>query len=291
VTERVRALLVVVLAVVLAVVLGAGAARAEVPVAVVRIDPLGIDAERALRLEALFRAELERMTQRALPSRASIEVALGKEPALRGCGGEPACLGAIGRKLGATQIVFGNVAQLGESYVVNLKLIDSAKGTEIRRIAEPLKGSADDLIEAVRVAAYRLVRPEELKGSLAILSDLPGALVDVDGKPAGRTPLARPIDGLDVGKHAVHLEARGYTPFNAQVDVRFQKTTAVEVRLLLTGGPIAPDHTPDAPWYSSPWMYAAAGAVAVVAGILIGRALAKDPTIDCAKDPSACMGR
>ncbi len=272
----------------LVVLLAARAAPAEVPVALYRLDPLGLDAERALRLEALFRAELERMTQRILPNRASIDAALAKETGLRGCGGEPACLAAIGRKLAAAQVVYGNVAQLGESYVVNLKLVDAPKGTEVRRVAETLKGNADDLIEAVRVAAYRLVRPEELKGSLAILCDLPGALVDVDGKPAGRTPLARPIDGLEVGKHTVTLEARGYTPFNAQVDVRFQKTTEVVVRLLLTGGPIPPDHTPDAPWYASPWMYATVGVVAVVAGIFVGRALAKDATIDCTKDPAAC---
>src|SRR5262249_51697599 len=272
----------------LVVVLAARAALADVPVALYRLDPLGLDAERAVRLEALFRAELERMTQRVLPNRASIDAWLARELGLRGCGGEPACLAAIGRKLGAAQVVHGNVAQLGESYVVNLKLIDSAKGTEIRRVSETLKGNADDLIEAVRVAAYRLVRPEELKGAIAILCDLPGALVDVEGRPAGRTPLARLIDGLDVGKHTVTLEAKGYSPFNAQVEVRFQKTTDVVVRLLLTGGPIPPDHTPDAPWYASPWMYAGVGVVAVLTGILIGRALAKDPTIDCAKDPAAC---
>ena len=71
------------------------------------------------------RAELERMNKMPLPSRTTIEATLAKEPGLRGCGGEPACLGALARKLDAEQIVAGNVAQLGDSYVVNLKLVDA----------------------------------------------------------------------------------------------------------------------------------------------------------------------
>jgi len=268
------------------------AARAwgEVPVALYRLDPLGLDAERALRLEALFRAELERMNQMPLPGRALIETVLAKDATLRGCGGEPACLGAVARRLDAQQIVAGNVAQLGDSYVVNLKLVD-AKGIEIRRVSEPLKGSADELIDAVRVAAYRLVRPQDLKGSLAILCDAPGANVVLDGKIVGKTPLVRPLEGIDVGKHTLKLEARGYTTFESAVDVRFQKTSEVVVRLLLIGGPLEPPPEAPTPWYASPWMYAAVGAGAVVLGFFIGRALAKESTIDCTKDPASCMPR
>ena len=268
----------------------AAQAWAEYPVALYRLDPLGLDAERALRLEALFRAELERMNKMPLPSRTTIEATLAKEPGLRGCGGEPACLGALARKLDAEQIVAGNVAQLGDSYVVNLKLVD-AKGNEIRRVSEPLRGSADDLIEAVRVAAYRLVRPQELKGSLAILCDAPGANVVLDGKSVGKTPLVRPLEGIDVGKHTLKLEARGYTTFESPVDVRFQKSSEVVVRLLLIGGPLEPLPEAPTPWYASPWMYAAVGAGAVVLGFFVGRALATDSTIDCRKDPASCMPR
>src|SRR5215470_16139059 len=123
----------------------AGTARADVPVALYRLDPLGLNAERALRLEALFRAELERMTKQPLPGRPAIEAVLAKDAKLRGCSGEPACLAAIGQKLGAQKIISGSVAQLGDSYVVDLKLIDADKATEIRRVSEPLRGSADDL--------------------------------------------------------------------------------------------------------------------------------------------------
>jgi len=263
---------------------------ATYPVAVYRLDPLGLDPERALRLEALFRAEIERMNKIPPPARSVVEAALTKDASLRGCAGEPTCLGAVARRLDAQTIVAGNVAQLGDSYVVNLKLVD-AKGTEIQRVSEPLKGSADDLIEAVRVAAYRLVRPQELKGSLAILCDAPGADVVLDGKSVGKTPLVKPLEGIDVGKHTLKLEARGYTTFESAVDVRFQKTTEVVVRLLLIGGPIeAPPEAPT-PWYTSPWMYVAVGAGAVVLGFFVGRALAKDSTIDCTKDPMSCMPR
>src|SRR5262245_59818309 len=118
--------------------------------ALLRLEPLGLDAARAAGLEALFRAELERVTGAPLLARGAAEALFEREPQLRSCAGETACLTAIGQRLGVRRVVWGNVGELGDSYVVNLKLIDAAKGVEERRLSERLRGSADDLIEAVR---------------------------------------------------------------------------------------------------------------------------------------------
>jgi len=247
-----------------------------VALALSHLEPLGLDAERAVRLEALFRAELELLAGAPLPTGAAIDAALAADPALRGCTGQPECLAALGRRLGAQRIVSGNVGALGDSYVVNLKLVDVERRVELRRVSERLSGSPDQLIEAVRIAAYRLVAPEKLRGSLAVLSDVPGASVTVDGQPAGRTPLGGPLDGLAVGAHQVRLEADGFAPFASQVDVRFQKTSELVVRLG-GGRPVA--EAPRAG--TSPWVWVAVGAGAVLVGALVGRALASDSVIDC----------
>src|SRR5262245_51171355 len=155
------------------------------PVAVFRVEPLGLDEARASRLEALFRLELERLVRASLPSKPTVEKIVAQDPALRGCTGEPECLAILGHKLGVKQVVTGNVGELGDAYIINLKLVDVARKAEVRRVSEPLRGNPDELIETVRVAAYRLFAPERLLGSLAVLSDVSGAEITLDGKRIG----------------------------------------------------------------------------------------------------------
>jgi hypothetical protein len=290
--------------------IGAGAAAAAptaaadteaspqpISIAIWHIDALGIEPEIVGRLESLFRMELERLARRSLPSRREVERALDGAAKLRQCTGETVCLAAIGQRLGVALVVSGNVAQLGDSYIINLKLVDTASGEEVRRIAsDPLRGNPDELIEAVRVAAYRLVAPDALHGSIAILTDLYGAKVTLDGAPIGTTPLASPITGLALGDHTLRVTADNYTPFAETVRVRFQKTTRVVVRLILAkprlidpglepmpGGPAAPE-----PWYSSPWVAVGVAVAAIALGGTIGYRLGRDPVVDCAGSPSAC---
>lgn len=258
------------------------------------LEPLGIDTERALRLETLFRKELERLTGRSLPSRPAIAKVLRKSR-LSGCTGEIECLAAIGNKLEVELMVSGTVAALGTSYVVNIKLVDAKTKTQIRRVAsDPLTGDPDQLIAAVRLAAYRLLAPETITGQIAVLADVAGAEVTVDGKTAGKTPLPGQISGLAPGLHALSVAAPGREPFSENVRVRFQKTTRVIVRLTGDGdaAPLLRYQAPppavpeDDPWYSSPWAMIGIGAVAIVAGGVIGYAVAHDSVTDC---PAGCQ--
>jgi hypothetical protein len=265
-------------------------------IAVWRIDALGIQAELVARLETLFRMELDRLASRPLPSRREIERAIGQDAAVRDCAGEDRCLIAVGKKVKVDVVVTGSVAALGESYILNIKAVDVVTGKQIRRIAtDPLRGSPDELIEAIRVAAYRLLAPEQLHGSVIVLSDLVGASVTIDGKGFGRTPMVSPASHLPLGKHALKVEAPGYVPFEETVDVRFQKSTRVVVRLVTreaAGLPDGPVRTvqKDRPWYSKPWAYAAIGGAAILVGAAIGYGLAKDHVIDCSEsDSEACQ--
>lgn len=265
---------------------------AKADIALFRVEPLGLDAERAARLEALFRAELERLAGAPMPARATVERTAAGDAQIRGCTAETECLTALGKKLGVKQVVSGNVGELGDSYVLNLKLVDVTTGTEVRKVSEPLRGSPDELIEATRVAAYRLLKPEALKGSVTILSDVAGASVFLDGKPAGKTPLAKPISDLPIGPHQLRLTATGYTDFLSDVEVRFQKSTQVVVSLVVakdpSGGRVGPSRKADTPWYSSTWGYVGIGVGAAVVGVLVGLAFGGQDVIDCDRDPAAC---
>jgi hypothetical protein len=264
-----------VIAVVLA--LASVTARADAPgpeealdkkIAVWRFDALGIDAEIVQRLETLFRLELDRLDRVPLASRREIESKLS--PAEEACAGDDKCLTAIGKKLGVDFVVTGTVGSLGDNYVLNIKAVDVASGKSQHIQSPPLKGTPDDLIEGVRVAAYSLLAPDQLHGSLQIQSDLIGAAVTLDGKPIGKTPLPNlgVIGKLALGRHELHVEARDYAPFDDAVEVHFQKVSPVVVRLLATTETIGTGRTiveQRHPIYTRPWFIA--GVAVVVIGI------------------------
>jgi TolB-like protein len=243
-------------------------------IAVWRFDALGIDPELVSRLEALFRAELGRLDKVPLISRRDLERLAG--PELATCAGEERCLAAIGKKAGVAVVVTGTVATLGDNYVLDIKAVDVASGKALERTqSDPLRGSPDDLIESVRVAAYKLLAPDQLHGAVQIQSDLIGAEVKLDGKDLGKTPL--PGGGVvlkqPLGKHRLHVEMSGYSPFDDDVDVHFQKVSPVIVRLLPSTEVIGTGKTvvvERRPIYTRTWFLVGVGVVAVGLGIVIG---------------------
>jgi len=269
-------------------------------IAVWRLDALGIAPELAARLETLFRSELDRLAKTPLPTRKEMDTAVGKDKKLRECTGAEKCLTAIGTKVGVDVMVTGSVNALGDSYTLDIKAVDVATGKQLRRIqSDPLRGSPDELIEGVRVAAYSLLAPDQIYGSIIVLSDLVGAAVSLDDKNVGMTPLPKALAKLSLGKHKLKVEAKGYLPFEEEVEVRFQKSSRVVVRLAAelvedTTGPVEPTtikRVGKRPWYTSKWMYVGAGVAAITLGAVVGWAIGKDDVVSCippAVDPR-CM--
>jgi len=225
-------------------------------IAVWRFDALGIDTEIAQRLETLFRMELDRLDRQPLPSRRQVDAAVTRKE--QDCTGEEKCLAAIGKRLDVDLVVTGTVGSLGDNYVLNIKVVDVATGKSQQIQSDPLRGSPDDLIEGVRVAAYKLLAPDQIHGAVQIQSDLVGAEVSLDGKVRGKTPL--PNNGvlarLALGKHHLRVVAPGYDPFEKDLRVRFQKVSPVVVHRT--------------PIYTRTWFLGAVGVAAVGLAILIG---------------------
>ncbi|MEJ7604009.1 MAG: PEGA domain-containing protein [Kofleriaceae bacterium] len=253
-------------------------------IAVWRFDALGIEPELVARLETLFRMELDRLAKQPMPSRRDIERVITADQ--RECTGEEKCLAAIGKKLGVDIVVTGTVGSLADSFVLNIKAVEAATGTQVQRIqSDPLRGSPDDLIEGVRVAAYRLLAPEQLHGSIQIQSDLVGAQVQLDGKVIGKTPLprlgVRAKQGL--GRHKLQVQAPGYAMFEDEVVVNFQKVSQVVVRLLPSTEVIGTGQfrrIEKRPVYTRTWFLVGLGIAAVAIGAGIGYAAGGVKCID-----------
>jgi len=93
-------------------------------------------------------------------------------------------------------------------------------------------GSKPSQLEVELRAKQRVsVRPELVAetGSVVVSSDEPGALLEVDGKPRGFTPL---VVTLPVGMHQLRLSLAGYKPVSRQV--RIDNTREARVDVVLT---------------------------------------------------------
>jgi hypothetical protein len=264
-------------------------------IAVWRFDALGIEPELVARLETLFRMELDRLAKQPMPSRREVERAVTADQ--RECTGEEKCLGAIGKKLGVDVMVTGTVGALGDSYVLNIKAVDASTAKQLTRIqSDPLRGSPDDLIEGVRVAAYKLLAPDQIHGSIQIQTDLVGAEVKLDGKTLGKTPLPQlgVVGKRALGKHRLRVEASGYAPFEEDVEVRFQKVSQVVVRLLPSDQVIGTGRITRVerrPFYTRTWFLVGVGVAAAAVGAYAGW---RAGTVDCVRivngepDPGGC---
>jgi hypothetical protein len=249
-------------------------------IAVWRFDALGIETEIVQRLETLFRMELDRLDRVPQPSLRDIQRLVTGD--LQNCTGEEKCLASIGKKLGVDFVVTGTVGALGDNYVLNIKVVEVATGKSQKIQSDPLRGSPDELIEGVRVAAYRLLAPQQLYGSLQIQTDLVGAEVTLDGNKVGSTPLPNGgvLSKLELKKHKLEVKAKGYDPFSSDVDVHFQKVSPVVVRLLQNGAEVGTGRTiykERAPIYTKPWFIAGVAVVAIGVGILWGRSVGTVP--------------
>jgi PEGA domain len=268
-------------------------------VAIWRIDPLGdLSPEIVARLESLLTQEMGRIVGDIVPSIKSRRVQR-KYRSLRKCQGANRCLARIGRMLRAQYIVSGTLASLGQDYVVRLKMVSTRSSKTVRGTTEVLSGQKEQLIEAVRVAAYRLLAPEQLTGSLQVLVNIAGATVYMNGKRVGVSPLRHALRNLGVKKHTFRITHPDHLDFIRKVKVRFQKTTIVRVKLkkpkILPArkgtGPLPPV-VKDAvtPWYSKWWFWTVVGVVAVGAGAAAGILVPRLTYFPKSCDNSACEG-
>jgi hypothetical protein len=203
-------------------------ATAPPVVALLPLRPLGAPPDVVHALEVTLRNELAQLPEARLASPTDVAAALKREP---GCEMKVACAAAAAAHAGARQLIMGTTSQLGDSFMVDLKLIDSRSGQELRRATHPVSGSQEALIEKVREAAIHLLAPSRFVGALRV--DVPGAAgaqLYLDGKPAGTLPLSQPLEGLSPGQHAIRVKDKTQET-STFVEVRFGRTTDAQLEL------------------------------------------------------------
>jgi hypothetical protein len=157
----------------------------------------------------------------------------------------PGCMSQIGKTLGASKLIFGNVKVSGSDYLVTLKLLDVDRGAVESFTADVLPKSRAE------PSALRSMAPGWLAklsgkggGALRIRSNLAGAAVSLDGTRVGTTG-AEPVVVSDVapGRHEVAVEKSGYTKTKQE----FTLAAGQSLPLNLTLSPVSVElHRPGA---------------------------------------------
>ena len=197
-------------------------------VALLPLRSLGVPAETVNALELTLRNELSQLPEARLLPEKEVAQQLARDP---DCLRKIACATAAASRAGARQLILGTASQLGDSFMVDLKLVDAKTAQELRRATHPVSGSRDALIETLREAAVELLAPARFVGGLQIeVPDAPGAAVFVDGKRVGTVPLAQSIDGLLPGQHTLRVVDKGRER-STFVEVRYGRVGKARVEL------------------------------------------------------------
>lgn len=282
------------LAAALAIVVAAAPAHADRTVAFAPLTAVGNeDTSPATKKLA---GQLEAATA-ALPGTQVIpaatvnqQITAAKQPQLRACELEAACLAQLGKLVGASVVIAGEVVGIGEARVIYLSAVD-VTGSRPPSSTTLTFGSKDDGGGASG-AIVRLLEPQRFTGTLHFAIDTQGATVYVNGSKVALSGTGDVT--LPVGTQAVRVTHPEYRDFVRFIDVPYGKTTDVAVGLTqypivqrdVQGKPLDRDHIRyvDPPlwrrWYV---VGPAAVGLAIVTGIVVGYLAHDLPDGECRK--------
>jgi PEGA domain len=276
----------------LVVLLVSGSAAARPTGVVAPLNPLGIEAAEARRVQRWVTSAVIAVPGHRWLASSRLNKLL-RSPRRRGCSAEPRCLGNLGRKIGAALVVGGDVGSLSGAYMVYLRLVGT-NGVVVRTVNGVLDPRKPGLRNAARALAHQLLTPERYHGTIAVKVDVKNAWIYLDGQRTARSP-AKPLTRVSVGTHALRVTHASYRDFVRFVKVGFGQTVGVDVALSAfpvrgasmeaveqdLGQPLA-DH--ELPWYRRWWAVAGFGAVVLAAttatvAVLAGRSVGRDAEV------------
>ena len=130
----------------------------KIKIAVMNIEATGISEEHVPILSEVLTTELHALARFEVISGRDIAALLGYESqkmAIYACD-ETSCLAELGAAIGAEKLLSSQIGRVGDTYIVNLKLIDVKGMRTERRAKETVEGKIDDVIVALRAAVKGL---------------------------------------------------------------------------------------------------------------------------------------
>lgn len=174
------------------------------------------------------------------------------------CAGDAACIAAIGKKVGAADVLLIGISELGD-VILTMQRIEVARGAVVTRIADSLATGTTPSDDQINGYLARLLAPGDFVryGVIDIVANLAGAAVTVAGQARGLTPI--PALKLPApASYEIRVEKAGFVPFTTRIALPPDGEIKVEATLSRRGSEPA--------FYQRWWFIAGLGVVAVGAG-------------------------
>ena len=228
-------------------------ALARLPIAVLDLEPKGIDLEKGLVdvISERVRFEFGGYKEFEVTSREKMaQIAKDNSLSLSGCA-DIACAVQIGKALNVKKLVIGSLCKLGQKYQLYLRVVDIETGNvecnemkegvlkvenvptlvppNVRQVTTCLLGQSKPVAPGTKPEPPVEKPKPTATGRLRVVSKPLGATITVDGTAQGLTP--RLVAKLEVGEHQVVVSKTGFKPEVEKVQVKASGLALLSVKL------------------------------------------------------------
>jgi len=209
--------------------------------AIIDFEGLGISQQEAQLLTNRLRTLLVQTDNYNIIERGQMEQIFQEQNfQLSSCTSQE-CAVEIGQILGAQQIMTGSIGKIGETFTVDLRIIDVATSEILRTASYDIRGEIDLMLTEGMVEVARRISGESRLGAgprygtLNVYSEPSGARVFIDNRERGSTPFA--ATDLPAGEeYNVRLMLDGYQPITRTIKIREGDNPALNVSLQASYG-------------------------------------------------------
>jgi len=169
---------------------------------------------------------------------------------------ESSCLTQIAGAMGAEYYVEGSVGEMGDKYVIAIKLMNAQKVEVINRLIKKVYKSDNVLLDEVPRIVKELFDPKKLKkemedvkgevfftSGLDIVSEPSGVRLIIDNEDKGVTPLK--IEKMRNGRHIIVARKEGYKDETITVSLNKDEIKPLMIKLVKKVRSIYVDSKPD----------------------------------------------
>jgi hypothetical protein len=207
--------------------------------AVMNVKAIGIPETAALALTETFHSTLHELVSIRKPPELTDSYDLIERSQMdkifdqfqiqySGCSDEK-CAVEFGKMFSVQRIIISSVGLVGETYTVQVRLVDVESSRIIRSVSRNLAGKIDGVIDLLARMGYELLTgPKTVH--IALESVPPGAAAILDGKSCGFTPL-RGFQTTE-GDHELSLHMPGYETHRQILAVRASQKNPSTIMLL-----------------------------------------------------------
>jgi len=147
------------------------------------------------------------------------------------CEGDAECLAQMARYVRAHAAIDVQLAFVGGTVSLSLRLLDTQTGTQTAAVADTVSDDAGTRAVEVHRLAVQLLAPDSYVGSLTVVVPEAGTDVYLDDKLVGTAPIPAPFEKLRAGPHILRLSKPGFSDLYQFVDVSYNRNTTVTADL------------------------------------------------------------